>query len=124
MEREIKEKMKAGGRLRVREPRGGKRMEHSKPGEPPFVQSGNLRASYGYRVNVVSKDRFSLEVGAIRGGGLVKYARRLELGGSDSRGIYIAPRPVLFPTLFAHVAFWPKQLGVTIQDIKPKKVSA
>lgn len=77
----------------------------SAPGEPPAVLFGNLRNSMGY-----SRPRWrgliiEIEIGSALGQGSSggrdvsdAYARRLEYGGTDSRGVYIAPRPYMDPT--------------------------
>lgn len=78
----------------------------SAPGEPPAVLYGNLRNSVGY-----SEPRWEgLVVTSEVGPGLGQapaagapdpaksYARRLELGGVDSRGVRILPRPYMEPT--------------------------
>lgn len=60
----------------------------SAPGEAPAVDLGNLRASY--QAEMVNDDAAAVFSNSI-------YAARLELGGSDSRGIHIAARPALRP---------------------------
>lgn len=76
----------------------------SAPGEPPAVLTGALRNSMGHTEPKWQGFTVSSEVGSGLG---VKatgtddpdaYARRLEFGGSDSRGVYIAPRPYMQPT--------------------------
>jgi len=78
----------------------------SAPGEPPAVLWGNLRNSVGASAPVWSPGMVSVDVGV----GLGKppepgdpdpgtsYARRLEFGGIDSRGVKIAARPYMVPT--------------------------
>jgi hypothetical protein len=68
----------------------GHRGFHSKPGNPPFRQSGELIKSYRTSVN-----RAALEAQLFSDS---PYARRLELGGHGG-GVYIAPRPHLRPAL-------------------------
>lgn len=79
-EQKLKLSMKDGGNLGRIGPRGGRIRVHSKPGEAPYVQLGNLRASLGY--NLVSMPgEHAVELGAIRrgkGGVEVPYARKLE----------------------------------------------
>ena len=78
----------------------------SAPGEPPAVLFGNLLKSVGVTPPKWDGNTIEGEVGIGLGvkpaGGVhdpaKTYARRLEFGGSDSRGIYIAPRPYLEPT--------------------------
>lgn len=79
----------------------------SAPGEPPAVLFGALRNSIGHD-GPNRKGRFAIEgeVGSGLGqpprGGEVDaskaYARRMEFGGTDSRGIRIRPRPWLKPS--------------------------
>lgn len=85
MEREIKESLSIGGR------RGVTKVSHSPAGQPPYLQTGRLRASIGYEVKT-KKDEVILDIGAIRGGEEVNYARDLELGRSN-----MAARPYLMP---------------------------
>lgn len=79
----------------------------SAPGEPPAVLFDNLRGSVGR-----GQVRWAgWVVGILVGPGLGQkptdgspdpaksYARRLEYGGSDSRGIVILPRPYIEPTV-------------------------
>ena len=79
----------------------------SAPGEPPAKLFGNLGGSIGYspptwtdggmvvwsEVGVGLGQAPKLEVDPAR-----TYARRLEFGGMDSRGIMIEARPYLAPT--------------------------
>lgn len=84
---------------------GTKRAVHvaSAPGEAPAVLFGHLRNSIGYEKPVHRGDRVTGEVGTGLGIGEAQgdianaYARRLELGGTDSRGITILPRPYIRP---------------------------
>jgi hypothetical protein len=70
----------------------------SKPGSPPHVGTGALRAS----VRSLVKGN-SAYVGVFHGAAAAKYARRLELGfvGRDGAGRlhHQAPRPYLRPAL-------------------------
>jgi len=67
-------------------PRGkGGMHQASAPGEAPQTDSGNLVS----HINHVFVNRFTADVGVFG----VPYAHRLEFGGKDSRGVYIAPRP-------------------------------
>lgn len=75
----------------------------SAPGEPPAVLFGALRNSIGHTNPKWEGWAVSSEVGTglgIGGGSDPSnaYARRLEFGGIDSRGVYIAPRPYMAPT--------------------------
>lgn len=78
----------------------------SAPGEPPAVQFGNLRNSVGHSGPNWSGNTVSGEVGPGLGqrptGGQPdaskSYARRLELGGVDSRGVRIEARPYMAPS--------------------------
>lgn len=78
----------------------------SAPGEPPAVLSGNLRNAVGYSTPTWDGWTVSAEVGVGLGqppaGGLPDpaktYARRLEWGGVDRRGVRMLPRPYMEPT--------------------------
>jgi hypothetical protein len=80
--RRAKELLSVAGSGRVKGRSGGPAV-HSAPGEPPYKQTGRLRASVTYEV-----DESTLEA---RAGTNVEYGRYLELG--TKRGI--APRPWL-----------------------------
>ena len=92
----------------VKVTKDGKSKRHipSRPGEPPAVLFGNLRNSVGAnRAQTVGYIVFA-EVGVGLGvkpkGGAhdpaTTYARRLERGGVDKRGVRILPRPYIEPT--------------------------
>lgn len=66
----------------------------SAPGEPPAVLFGRLRQSITHSAPVWDGWIVSTEVGSN-----VVYARRMEWGGIDSRGIRILPRPYFAPTI-------------------------
>lgn len=67
----------------------GTRHQASAPGEAPAPDRGTYRRSWGARV-----ENGANVVYALVGTNLwTVFGRRLELGGSDSRGVYIAPRP-------------------------------
>lgn len=91
----------------------------SAPGEPPAVLYGNLRNSVGWSKPTWDGLTVSAEAGVGLGtkpsGGLPDpektYARRLEFGGMDSRGVYIAPRPYMEPTVVREEA----QLNVILE---------
>lgn len=113
MELNIKQSMKAGGRQGRIGVRGGKIITHSKPGEPPYVQSGRLRGSIGYLFQM-TKDALFIDIGAIRGGSEVNYAQGLEIGTSK-----MAARPWLMPVVKKHINLWEKNLGIKVRVIKP-----
>ena len=78
----------------------------SKPGEPPAVLYGSLRNSVGnskptwfgpYSVSAEYGPGLAQGPKAVRDAARA-YARRLEYGGGDSRGVYIAKRPYMEPT--------------------------
>ncbi len=101
MEKEIKQSMKSGGRLGRVGPRGGKVVRHSKPGEPPYVQSGQLRATIGFYLDrplMSGKIEFVLKIGTLRGNNPVQHAAPLELGTSHG----LRPRPFLKPVVDRH----------------------
>lgn len=78
----------------------------SAPGEPPAVLFGNLRNSVGH--NGPTWNRWTVfgtvgvGLGQAPGGATPDpsrtYARRLELGGIDSRGVMIQARPYMAPS--------------------------
>lgn len=78
----------------------------SAPGEPPAVLMGALRNSVGHSQPVWDTWVLSGEVGPGLGqppeagqpDPAKSYARRLELGGVDSRGVMIEPRPYMAPS--------------------------
>jgi len=78
----------------------------SAPGEPPAVLFGNLRNSIGYSPPSWEDWTVTVEVGVGLGQppkGPAKdpettYARRLEWGGVDVRGVRILARPYMEPT--------------------------
>lgn len=74
----------------------------SAPGEPPAVLFGALRNSMGFSKPKWERWVLSMEVGSglgVGGKGKISpaYARRLEFGGIDSRGINIKKRPYMAP---------------------------
>lgn len=68
----------------------------SAPGEPPAVMLGDLRKYVNASTPKVEGPEVRASVGV--DGAVVPYARRLELGGRDSRGVFIARRPYLIST--------------------------
>lgn len=84
--------------------RTGRMHTASAPGESPAVLFGNLRNSIGHSGPTLDGGVVFGEVGVGLGtpprGGVdpgTSYARRLELGGTDSRGVRILPRPYIAP---------------------------
>lgn len=71
----------------------------SAPGEPPAVLYGRLRQSVTW-----TEPEWVGDVCASAVGPNVVYARRLEFGGVDSRGIRILPRPYMEPTVIRAAA--------------------
>lgn len=74
--------------------RKGRLHQASAPGEPPAVMFGKLRQSIA--VSDPQWDGWNVEVEV---GTNLPYARRMEWGGVDSRGIRILPRPYFGPTV-------------------------
>lgn len=75
----------------------------SAPGEPPASPTGTLRDSMGFSRPAWRGWNLEMDVGSGLGVGgdgeeNPAYARRMELGGVDSRGVKIAPRPYMAPT--------------------------
>lgn len=87
----------------------------SAPGEAPATDTGNLVSKLKYMVH---PDELKITIG-IHGENWqdVPYARRLEWGGSDSRGIYIAPRPYLQPAFEANKDFIKKQSAIAVKKV-------
>lgn len=82
----------------ARGPSGGRRKnpprhQASAPGEAPAVLFGRLRQSINHSAPKWEGWTVSTEVGTN-----VEYARRLEWGGVDSRGVRILPRPYFEPS--------------------------
>lgn len=73
--------------------RKGRLHQASAPGEPPAVLFGKLRQSIA--TSKAQWDGWSVEVEV---GTNVPYARRMEWGGVDRRGVRILPRPYFGPT--------------------------
>ena len=75
----------------------------SAPGEAPASPTGALRNSMGFSKPKWAGWTVSIEVGSglgVGGEGKISpaYARRMEFGGIDSRGVRIAARPYMAPT--------------------------
>ncbi len=66
----------------------------SAPGEAPAVLYGRLRQSIAWTDPKWEGNTVTADVGTN-----VEYARRLEWGGSDGRGVRILPRPYFEPTV-------------------------
>lgn len=66
----------------------------SAPGEAPAVLYGRLRQSIAWTEPTWEGNTVSAEVGTN-----VEYARRLEWGGVDGRGVRLLPRPYMEPTV-------------------------
>lgn len=75
----------------------------SAPGEPPHLQSGELRAGISHTVDAFDGQMVRGHLGVLASSPANKYARRLELGfaGVDSLGRHYnqAPRPYLRPAV-------------------------
>lgn len=69
----------------------------SAPGEPPAILTGRLMKSTAQRIGAEAGGDLRAEFGASK----VPYAHRLEKGGTDKRGVTIAPRPAWEPTMKA-----------------------
>ncbi len=86
----------------------------SAPGEPPASDTGNLAR----RIDVeLSADRLSASIG-VHNLLFTPYARRLEFGGTDSRGIEIKPRPYMGPAYDAEI----KQIRINISKAADKGI--
>jgi phage gpG-like protein len=81
----------------------------SAPGEAPAVDLGKLRASY-------EAERTGSEAAMVFSNSV--YAARLELGGSDSRGRYIAPRPALKPAALKAYFRFLKRMDDMLGDLE------
>ena len=73
----------------------GKFHRASAPGESPATDSGRLVSHINF---VLAAEGLMASIG-IHDVANVVYAARMEFGGRDSRGIYIAPRPYVRPAL-------------------------
>jgi len=79
----------------------------SAPGEPPARMMGHLAQSIGHSDTSWFGSTVSQEVGPGLGHSPTdgspdpsdSYARRLEFGGADSRGVIILPRPYMEPSV-------------------------
>jgi len=95
VDRDIKKRMQsspASGRLYRRGKGRNRSRTHraSAPGQPPAIDTGRLINSIMFRQETPLTATVSSN--AI-------YAARLEYGGGDSRGVYIAPRPSWRPAV-------------------------
>lgn len=98
VDRDIKKRMQqspASGRVYRRgKGRNRSRLHRaSAPGQAPAIDTGRLINSIMFRQETPLTATVSSN--AI-------YARRLEYGGTDSRGVYIAPRPAWRPAVMMH----------------------
>lgn len=71
----------------------GRKHQASAPGEPPASLTGKLRQSITRSDPVWDGWSVSASIGSA-----LPYARRLEFGGVDRRGVRILPRPYFAPT--------------------------
>ncbi len=95
----------------------------SAPGEPPAKLYGNLGGSVGHSEPVWEGSEVSMDVGPGLGAkpkdGTADpgdaYARRMEYGGADKRGVMILPRPYMEPSAREAEpkmqALWERELG-------------
>jgi hypothetical protein len=83
----VKRKLSTAGKGRIYKSRS-RTHRASLPGDPPALDTGRLRGSVDHTEPKVTRHAVEAQVGTN-----VEYARRLERGGRDSRGRYIAPRP-------------------------------
>jgi len=111
MTRYAKQLVSKGPGRGARGKRGGKGKSlrfksHSKPGQPPFVQTGMLRQSITFEI--VKDGAFNKRlIFGVRKGTADNYARALELGSGR-----MAPRPFLRPTLTRNLTIIRRMLGV------------
>lgn len=95
LEAEIKTTLSGQRTGKVYQPtRTGRPHVASAPGEAPARLFGRLFNSITHDPPKWTGNEVTSEVGTN-----VEYARRLEQGGRDSRGIYIAPRPYMEPSI-------------------------
>jgi hypothetical protein len=71
--------------------KGGVTHQASAPGQAPATDTGHLVSHVNHKQQGL---RGTVGIHELK---QVKYARRLEFGGRDKRGVYIAPRPFLRP---------------------------
>jgi len=95
VEGSAKESMKQGGRSAG--PRGGKKQTPSTPGNPPNVQSGNMRGS----IRIQKTERKTFIVGPTR---MALYAKAHEYGGRHH-----PKRPFMRPALLRMIRKFPDQ---------------
>ena len=101
MRRSIQKGSKTGVTYRRGSMKGGKAFKFhraSAKGEAPATDSGRLVS----HINFFITNRGLLAKVGVTDLATVRYARRLELGGRDKRGVYIAPRPYVRPALRKH----------------------
>lgn len=96
--------------------RGGVQHQASAPGEAPATDTGRLLGS----INVeTSPDGLSASIGVTELTN-VPYARRLEFGGMDSRGVFIAERPYIRPAWRENI----KNIRNSIREALDKSIKA
>lgn len=100
---------RTGRRYRVS--RTGRMHQASAPGEPPAVLYGRLRNSITQTAPQWDGNAVSVEVGTN-----VVYARRLEFGGMDARGVMIAKRPYMEPTVLREEAAIEALMQRTVEE--------
>lgn len=96
-------KPSSAANLKQKRRRNPTRYVASAPGEPPAAPTGTLRNSMGFSRPKWKGLILDMDVGSGLGVGAdgksnPAYARRMEFGGADSRGVKIAPRPYMAPT--------------------------
>lgn len=94
--KDILDKRSKTGRIYIVRTRTGRKRKHraSAPYQTHANLSGDLRKSLGWKVYGTDKMEFGYGVTRYVGDAS-SYARRIEEGGTDSRGITIEPRPSL-----------------------------
>lgn len=90
----LDKKSKTGIVYRVKTKTGYRRHRSSAPGQTHANLHGNLRKSIGWKVYGSDKMEFGYGVTRYHGNA-ASYARRIEEGGTDRRGITIEARPSL-----------------------------
>jgi len=101
MRRSIQKGPKTGRTYRKGSLKGGRAFKFhraSAPGESPATDSGRLVS----HINMFLFRRGLSAKAGVTDMSDVRYSRRLEFGGRDKRGVYIAPRPFVRPALIKH----------------------
>ena len=86
---------------------------HSKPGEPPFVQTGTLRSNVVYDVPSLQKGKEIIGKVGVRD--IVPYARALEYGYNARN---LKARPYLRPALAKHTPEFEKNIKDAVGSVK------